>query len=104
MWTRHINLFESQYDKVYAKYPLFGADLIDRIHKHVQVLVHFCNTTSIKDVELGALAEFGGLQKKIERGEWLTTTPVWVDRPTPKEEVQWKSNQNCSGYRMSSWG
>ena len=40
---------------------------------------------SIEDVESGSLEEFGQLQKKIEREEWITTTPVWVDRPMPKK-------------------
>ena len=31
-WPRHIDRFERQYDKAFARYPLFGADLIDRIH------------------------------------------------------------------------
>ena len=66
------------------KDPLFGADLIDRIHKRVQVFLHFCNMTSIKDVESGALEEFGELKKEVERGEWSTTAPGLLDRPTPK--------------------
>ena len=56
-WPYHIDLFERQYDKAFAKDPLFGADLIDRIHKRVQVFLQSCSTTSIKDVELGAPAE-----------------------------------------------
>ena len=84
--------------------PLFGDELIDRIHKRVQVFLHSCNTTSIKDVELGALAEFGEIQKNVERGEWMKTTPVWVDRSTPKEEGQQKSDGHGSGSRMNSQG
>ena len=60
-WPHHIDRFERKYDKAFAKDPLFRADLIDRIHKSVQVSLHSCNTTSIKDVESGALAEFGGM-------------------------------------------
>ena len=75
-WPRHIDHFERKYYNAFAKDPLFGADLIDRIHKRVQVLLYSCNTTSIEDVELVALAEFGGLQKKVEIGDWITTTPV----------------------------
>ena len=41
---------------------------MDRIHKRVQVLLHSCNTTDIEEVESGALAEFSGIQKKVERG------------------------------------
>ena len=78
-WPRHIDRFERQYDKAFAKDPLFGADFMDRIHKHVQVFLHSCNTTAIEDVESGALIEFGGIQNKAERGEWLDLTLEWVD-------------------------
>ena len=75
-WPRHIDRLERKYDKAFARDPLFGADFIGRIHKHVKVFLHSCNTTAIEDVEAGALAEFGGLQKKVEREEWLTSTPI----------------------------
>ena len=57
---------------------------MDRIHKRVQLFFHSCNTTTIEEVELGALEEFRGLQKKVERGEWMTSMPVWVERPAPR--------------------
>ena len=66
LWPHHIYRFERQYDRGFARDPIFGADLMDRIHKRVQVFLHSCNTTPIKDVESGALAEFGGIQKKVE--------------------------------------
>ena len=100
-WPHHIDHFESQYNKAFAKDPLFGADLINRIHKRVRVFLHSCNTTSIKDVESGALPEIGGLQKKVERGEWLTTTQSWRYHPTPKEERQRKPDGHGRGYRLS---
>ena len=81
---RHIDRFERQYDKAFARDPLLGVDLMDLIHKHVQLFLHSCNMTAIDNVESGALAEFGGLKKKVERGEWLTSTPVWLDRPAQK--------------------
>ena len=55
---------------------------MDRIHKSVQLFLHSCNTTAIEDLESGYLAEFGRIQKKVEIGGWLTSTPVWVDRPS----------------------
>ena len=91
-WLRHIDRFRRQYDKAFARDRLFGADLMDQIHKHVQVFLHSCNTTAIKEVESGALGEFGGLQKKVERGKWLTSTPVWVKRLVQKEEGRRKSD------------
>ena len=63
-WPRHIDCFERQYDKAFAKGPIFGADFMDRVQKRVQVFIHSCNTTYIEDMESGALAEFGGLQKE----------------------------------------
>ena len=64
--TRPIPI-ERQYDNSFAKDPLFWEDLMDRIHKRVQVFLHSCNTTFIKNMELGNLAEFGGMQQKVER-------------------------------------
>ena len=81
LWPLHIDRFKRQYDKAFARDTIFGADLMDRIDKRVQVFLHSCNTIAIEDVELGAMSEFGGIQKKVERGDWLTLTPVWVERP-----------------------
>ena len=83
-WNLHIDLFEWQYDKAFARDPILGEDLMDRIHKRVKVILHYCNMTPMKDLESGFLSEFGGIQKKVERGEWLTLMPVWVDRPAQK--------------------
>ena len=46
-WPHHIDRFERQYYKAFARDPIFGADLMDRIHKHVQVFLHSCNMTAI---------------------------------------------------------
>ena len=91
-WPRHIYRFERQYDKAFAKYPFFRVDLMDRIHKRVQVFLHSCNINAIEDMDSGALAEFGVIQKKVERGYWLTLTPQWVDWLDPKEEGRLKSD------------
>ena len=61
-------------------------DIVDCIHKRVQVFLHRCNTTCPDNVEMGSLLEFGELQRHVERGEWVTTTPVWVGFPTEKED------------------
>ena len=61
----HIDRFERKYDKAFAKYPLFGADLMDCIHKRVQVFLYFYNRTAIEDVESGDLTEFNGIHKKV---------------------------------------
>ena len=68
------------------------------------VFLHSCNTTYIEDMESGALAEFGGLQKKVERGEWLMTTLGWVNWPIPKEEGRRKTDGHGRGARLSGGG
>ena len=50
-WPRHIDRFERQYDKAFARDPLFGENLMDRIHKRVQVFLHSCNKAAIEEVE-----------------------------------------------------
>ena len=75
-WPRHIDRFERQYDKAFSRDPLFGADLMDQIHKRVQVFLHSCNTTAIEEVESVALEEFQGLQKRVGRGKYMTSMPV----------------------------
>ena len=74
----HIDLFDWQYEKAFVGNPLFGADLVDRIHKWAQAFLHLCNTTCLDDVETGALSEFGKIQWCVERGKWMTSTPIWV--------------------------
>ena len=104
MWPPHIDRFERKYDKAFVKDPLFRADLMDRIHKRVQVFLHSCNTTSFKYVESGDLSEIGGIQMKVERGKWLTSTSGWVDRPNPKEEGQQKTRQTWEWSQVKRWG
>ena len=65
-WPGHTDRFKRKYDKAFSEYPLFRADLIERIHKRLQVFLHSCNTNSIKNVESEALTEFEGIQKKVE--------------------------------------
>ena len=103
-WTRHIDRFKRQYDKSFAKDTLFGEDLMDRIHKRVQVFLHSCNTTAIEEVDTGSLTEFVGLQKKVDRGDWLTSTPRWLDWPAPKEKGLRKPDRHGIGARPSGGG
>ena len=84
LWPCHIDRFKRKYDKGFSRDPLFGEELMDQIHKRVHLLLHSCNTTAIEDVESGALEEFWGLQKRVERGEWLTSMPTWVERPAQR--------------------
>ena len=55
-------------------------------------------------MESGDLAEFGGIQKKVDIGECLTLTPGWVDRPAQKEEGRRKSDGHGIGARPSGRG
>ena len=103
-WPRHIDRFERKYNKSFTRDPLLGADLIYQIHKRVQVFLQSCNTTAIEDVKSGALAEFGGLYKKLDRGGRLTLTPVWVDWPAQKEEGSRKLDRNGIGASPSGGG
>ena len=64
-WPCHIDHFERQYDKAFAGHRLFGVDTVDRIHKRVQVFLHSCNTTSLGDVEKGALVDFVELEIQV---------------------------------------
>ena len=64
-WTRHIDRFNKQYNKAFSKYPLFGADFIDIIHKLVQVFLDYFNISEIENIELFALTEFVSLQNNI---------------------------------------
>ena len=49
--------------------------------------------------------EYRGIQKKVEREEWLNSTPVWVDRPAQKEAGRRKYDGHGIGARMSGrWG
>ena len=86
-WLHHIDRFERQYNKAFTRDTLFGADFMDCIHKRIQVFLHSCNMTAIEKVELGVLEEFRGLQKRVERGKWMTSMLVWVERTAPREEV-----------------
>ena len=52
----------------------------------------------------GALADFGGLQNKLERGERLNLMPVLVERLAQKEEGLRKSDENIFGARPSGRG
>ena len=72
---------------------------MNRIHKRVKVFLHSCNTTAIEDVESVALEEFHGIHKRVERGEWMTSMPVWVERTAPREEGRQKLEGNGNGVR-----
>ena len=53
---------------------------------------------------MGALSEFGSLKKMIDRGEWLTMTPVWVQRPFTREYGQRNIYGSVNGTRKGIGG
>jgi len=55
-------------------------NIIERIHKQVQVFFHFCNTTSLEDAETGSLADFWSLQRQVKRYECITLPPSHIGR------------------------
>ena len=59
---------------------------------------------AIEDMELGALAEFGSLKKRVDRREWLALTPKWVGWPAPKGEGCQKFDGHGIGARPSFRG
>ena len=88
----HTYCFELQYDKAFTGNHLFRAHIVDQIHNRVQAFLHSFNMTSLCKVETGTLLEFGELQQRIERGEWVTFPLVWVELPAQKEDGRRKSD------------
>ena len=95
-WPRHIGSFERQYDKAFAVNILIGADMVDHIHKHVYVFLQSRNTTYLDDVDREALSKFGELQRRVEWGEWIISTPTWVELPAPKGDM-WRNLESDRG-------
>ena len=91
-WPHHIDRSKCQYSKSFSGNSFFGADLVDHIHKQGKVILHLFNTACIEDVETGEIPEFGELQRKIEQGKWIKTTPIWVELTTSKKEEGRKSD------------
>ena len=60
---------------------------MDLIQNIVQVFLRSCNTTAVEDVDSGALAEFKGIQKRLDRGDRLTLTLRWVDWPASIQRI-----------------
>ena len=99
-WPRHINHYEWNYDKEFAANKCFGADITDRTHKQVQVLLYSCNMYSLDNVEMAAPADFGDLQRRVNQGEWIMYTPIWaiqtaaIDEGNRNSEGRGRHNQN----------
>ena len=94
-WPRHIDQFERKHDKVFTVNPFSGVDLFRHIRKPVQVFLHSCNITCLNNVDIRELLEFGKLRQIIERGGWITSSPVWMELPMAK--VDWGSKLEIGG-------
>ena len=49
-WPNYIDRFNQNYYKAFAGDPLFGSDIVDNIHKWVQVFLQSCNMTCLDNV------------------------------------------------------
>ena len=58
IWPRHIDRFESQYYKAFVGNLLFRANIVDLIHKGVQMFLHSCNTMTLDYTETSVISEF----------------------------------------------
>ena len=54
-WTIHIDWFEWKYDNALAGNNFLVADIVDHIHKQLQVLLHLFNMTCLDNVDIGYL-------------------------------------------------
>ena len=66
----HIGHFGQEYEKAFYRDRLFRADLVDLIQKHVQGFLYSCNITSLDDINIVVLLEFGELQQWVK---WIIT-------------------------------
>ena len=98
----HIDCLEWQYDKAYVGNRLFGTNLVDQIHNRVQVFLHSCNTTSLDNVGKGMLYEFGKLQRHVEKGKLISSTPAWFNLPSNKDDTRRKSD-SIGGMGKTQW-
>ena len=57
-YSLHIDRFKRQYDKNVSGDRTFRKDLVDCIHKHVQVFSYSCKTAFLDDVGMSALSKF----------------------------------------------
>ena len=83
-WLNHIDLFKHQYNNSFAINTIFGVDLLGKSHKWVQVFLNLCNATKLDDVDTTELTDFREIYQKVEQGEWMWSTPLWVEFPSTK--------------------
>ena len=62
-WLWHIDWFEWQYDKAFAGNTFLVTDIVDCIHKQVQVLLHLYNMTCLENVYTGDLLYLENLRR-----------------------------------------
>ena len=54
------------------------------------MLVNLCNTTALANTKTTDLEMFGELKLRIDRGDCITSTPLWVEIPSKKYDRKWK--------------
>ena len=69
MWPFHIGSYEQKYKNAFAPNTLFGADIIDQVHKWVHDSLQSYNTASIEDVETMELEEFEDIHRILDQGK-----------------------------------
>ena len=57
--------------------------------------MHLCNTTSLEDVDIQVLAQFGDRQRGVYQENWIPSNPIWVELP----EANNYGNQKSEGSR-----
>ena len=85
-WSRPFEHFKRKYGKAFMGNPLFTANMVDRIHKRVQIFLHSCNTPCLYNVVTGALLYFRELQRCVERVKWMTSIPISMELTTKKKD------------------
>ena len=85
-WSHYIDRFKQKCDKAFTENLFFCVDLIYCIHKWVKVFLRLCKIVSLNNVEIGSLLGFRELPWRMEKGEWITFTPIWIEFPEAKED------------------
>ena len=61
-WLFYIDRYKRKYDKAYMAKSFLMTDNTGWIQNQVQVLLNFCNTEFLENMEMAALTRFGKIQ------------------------------------------
>ena len=76
-WTIHIDLFEWKYDNAFAGNNFLVTNIVNHIHKQVQLSLHSCNITCLDNVDTGYLLQFEELWRIMEWVNCVLHTPPY---------------------------